>query len=149
MRIYESDALVHEYVPYKKGNVVGLYDTVDKVVKQDARGGNAFVIGGKGVDGEEKWVKVLPASATIAVGGSVTLTAAAVGAQSYIWKKDGVEIPGETGESITMDWDRKSCKTPETYSCTAVYDVFGVETLGEPVSCTVEHIPQCMLIILK
>lgn len=149
MRIYESDKLKHEYLPYKNGDEIGLYDTVDKVVKQDARNGNAFVIGGKGVDGKEKWVKELPAKAAIRAGGSITLTAAAAGAKSYIWKKDGVEIHGETGESISVSWTKDGCKTPETYSCTAVYDVFGVETLGEPVSCEVTMSPLGMMVIIR
>ena len=150
IRIYEDNALVHEFLPYKKGDSVSLYDTKTGNVAAKLVSSTATpTISGKGVDGEEKWVKVLPAAKTIQPNGSATLIAAAVGAKSYVWKKDGVVIDGETGESITVDWDRKSCKTPETYSCTAVYDLFGVETLGEPVSCTVEHIPQGMVIILK
>jgi hypothetical protein len=154
VRIYENDDLKHEFLPYKNGEVVSLRDTVTGyVATKTAKSGVSDpawpTISGKGVDGEERWVKELPAAATVPVYGSTTLTAAAVGAKSYVWKKDGVVIDGETGESITVDWERKGYKAPATYSCTAVYEVFGVETQGVPVETTVSHIPLGMSILIR
>ena len=148
-RIYENDALVHEYVPYKKGNVLGLYDTVDKVVKTDARNGNAFVIGGKGVDGAEKWL-IPPQSTKLTQrnkdsGG--TLSANASGAVSYKWTKNGEDIEGGTDGDLTVSWNRHGAT--DTYTVTAVYDVYGVETMGEPMSVTVESIPAGTRIYLR
>ena len=150
VRIYEDNELVHEFLPYKNGDTVSLYDTKTGNVATKATDSMYWpTIGGKGVDGAEKWVKELPATARVPLYESVTLTAAAAGAKSYVWKKDGVVIDGETGESITINWERKGYKTPATYSCTAVYDVFGVETLGEPVSTTVTHVARGMSILVR
>ena len=37
-RIYENDSLVHEYLPYRKGSVVGMYDTQTGEIKTDVLG---------------------------------------------------------------------------------------------------------------
>ena len=153
-RIYEKEngawALKREFLPYSNGTRVGLYDTVDGGVYWNTVSGSPdFTIGGMGVDGAEKWVKQLPAATTVPIEGSVTLTAAAAGAKSYVWKKDGVVIPGETGETITVEWERRGYKAPAVYSCTAVYDVFGVETEGTPVVTTVTHMPLGMMILIR
>ena len=46
-----------------------------------------------------------PVDATFCEGGSVTLTSFALGASplTYSWRKDGVEIPGETAPSLTLE----------------------------------------------
>ena len=148
---YENGQYVlkREFLPYTNGERTGLIDTVEGGVYWNTVSGSPdFTMTGKGVDGKEKWVKELPAAATVQLYGSTTLTAAAAGAKSYVWKKNGVVIAGETGESIAVPWDRKGYKAPATYSCTAVYDVFGVETLGEPVSTTVTHVPSGIMLII-
>ena len=147
MRIYESDKLKHEYLPYKNGDVIGLYDTVDKVVKQDARNGNAFVIGGKGVDGAEKWLVTLQSQTVTKSEGSTTLSANASGAVSYKWMKNGEAIPGGADGDLAVEWE-KGGKT-DTYTVTPVYSIFGVETQGEPVSTTVSHAPDGMMFIVR
>ena len=150
IRIYEDNELKHEFLPYKNGDTVSLYDTKTGNVAAKVNASTVTpTISGKGVDGVEKWVKELPATARVPLYESVTLTAAAAGAKSYVWKKDGVVIDGETGESITINWERKGYKTPATYSCTPVYDVFGVETQGEPVSTTVTHVALGMSIRVR
>jgi hypothetical protein len=146
-RIYESDALVHEYVPYKKGNVLGLYDMVDKVVKEDTRSGNAFVIGGMGVDGAEKWIVRPQNSKLTKKAGTTTLSANAAGAISYKWTKNGAMVTGGTDGVLTVTWVKGGAT--DTYTVTPVYDVYGVETDGEPISCTVENLPQGMVILVK
>ena len=149
LRIYESDTLVHEYLPYSDNGVPCLYDTVDKVVKKDARNGNAFVLGGMGVEGAEKWVKPLPATASLSEGESVTLTAAAAGAIRYQWTLNGEEIEGATGETCTATWRKGYHDTPDIYTCTAIYDVFGVETEGDTVTCEVSNLPNAFVLIVR
>ena len=140
-RIYEQDALVHEFVPYKKGNVLGLYDTVDKVVKTDARNSaTSFKIGGMGVDGAERWL-VTPQSCKLKrAAGTTTLSANASGAVSYKWTKNGEGL-GEAGADgdLTVEWVRGGAT--DTYTVTPVYDVYGVATDGVAISCTVENQP--------
>ena len=149
LRIYESDVLVHEYVPYSDNGVPCLYDTVDDVVKKDARNGNPFVIGGMGVDGAEKWVKELPATAQVSEGGSVTFTAASSGAIRYKWTLNGEEIEGVTGETCTATWRKGHYNAPDIYACTAIYDVFGTETEGEPRACEVSNLPNAFVITIR
>ena len=147
-RIYEQDVLVHEFVPYKKGSVIGLYDTVDKVVKTDARNSaTQFKIGGKGVDGAEKWI-VEPQSCVLRKGDApVTLAANAVGAVSYKWTKNGAAVSGGSGGELTVEWVKGGAT--DTYAVIPVYDVFGIETDGEPVTCTVFNQPQGMTIVIQ
>ena len=150
LRIYENDALVHEYLPYNDNGVPCLYDTVDKVVKKDARNGHPFVIGGMGVDGAEKWVKQLPATAQVSQSRQpIALTAAAAGAVRYKWTLNGEEIEGATGETCPATWRRGYYDAPDIYGCTAIYDVFGNETEGTPVCCAVANIPDALVITLK
>ncbi len=149
-RIYEANTLKHEFVPFEQNGVVGLYDTVTGAFKVPTNSGaNALVMSGKGVEGEEKWVKPLPSTAIIPVERSVTLTATAAGAQSYVWTKNGVEIPGETGETLTVQWTPGHYNVADIYACTAVYDVFGVETRGAPVGCTVTRTPHAFIMIVR
>ena len=149
LRIYENDALVHEFLPYSDNGVPCLYDTVDKVVKKDARNGNAFVLGGMGVEGAEKWVKALPASGQISKNHTLTLTAAAAGAIRYKWTLNGEEIEGATGETCTATWRKGVYDSPDIYACTAIYDVFGIETEGEPVTCEVANLPDAFFMIVR
>ena len=153
-RIYEYEngqyVLKREFLPYTNGTRTGLIDTVDGGVYWNTVSGSPdFTMTGKGVDGAEKWVKPLPATAVIPVERSVTLTAAAAGAQSYVWTKNGVEIPGETGETLTVPWTQGHYNVADTYACTAIYDVFGVETRGAPVECTVTRTPHAFLMIVR
>ena len=148
-RIYENNALAHEYLPYKNGSTVGLYDTVAKEFLTDGKGGNAFVLGGMGVDGAEKWVKELPATAQVSDGKSVILTAAAAGAIRYKWTLNGEDIPGATGETCTATWRQGHYNAPDAYTCTAIYDVFGVETEGTPVTCEITNLPNAFVITVK
>ncbi len=150
LRIYESDILVHEFVPYSDNGVPCLFDTVDKVVKTDARNGNAFVLGGMGVDGAEKWVKQLPATAQVSQSHQTfTLTAAAAGAIRYRWTLNGEEIEGATGETCTATWSKGRHDAPDVYACTAIYDVFGTETEGDPATCEVTNLPIAFVLIVR
>ena len=149
-RIYEAGTLKHEFVPYVQNGVAGLWDTVDEVFKTAANSGaNPLALSGMGVDGAEKWVKVLPATAQVGVDKAIALTAAAAGAIRYKWTCNGEEIEGATGETCTAAWRRGRYDVPDTYACTAVYDVFGVETEGEPVTCEVTRLPDAFMMIIR
>ena len=149
-RIYEGASLVHEYLPYRNGDTVSFYDTVDKVVLANNAGtSTAFGYGGKGVDGAERWLKALPATATVSKGSTATLTAAASGAIRYKWTKNGEEIAGATGETCAAAWRRGGYDMPDTYACTAIYDVYGRTIEGEPVSCQVSRIPESFVMTVQ
>ena len=148
-RIYEGSTLVHEYLPYKNAaGKVGFWDTVDEAFLAELNGGD-FGYGGKGVEGTEKWLKELPATAIVPVEGSITLTAAASGAQRYVWKKNGETIDSAVGESLVVPWTRGDYDTPDTYSVTAVYDVYGRATEGEPIECLVTRNAAAFVIVVK
>ena len=147
LRIYEQDVLKHEYIPYKKGTTVGLYDMVDKVVKTDARSGNAFGYGGKGVDGAEKWIVVPQGGTLTKAAGTKVLSANASGAVSYKWTKNGEVIEGGTDGDLIVEWARGGAT--DTYTVTPVYSVYDVETEGVPLAVTVENLPQGTAIILR
>ena len=99
--------------------------------------------------GAEKWVKELPATATVPTEGSISLTAAAAGAKSYKWTKNGEVVAGATGETCAAAWRKGDYNTPDLYACTAIYDVFGVETEGEPVSCNVFSTPSAFVMVVR
>ena len=83
---------------------------------------------------------------------STTLTCLAAGAQSYEWYEDGVLIPGETSDSLTLEWDRTMAKPSNyvhNYSVKPVYSVFNEKVVGDPVSATVEYTPLGMVISIK
>ena len=150
-RIYEKDKLTHEYLPYKKGDVVGLYDTVDNVVLQDARNSaTPFKIGGKGVDGVERWIVEPKGCALSKDSSTVTLTANAAGAVSYKWTRNGESVEGGENGELAIAWARRNASNMvDTYAVTPVYDVFGVATDGAPKTCEVTNMPQGALLILR
>jgi hypothetical protein len=151
LRVYTNDAIAHAFVPYMQNGVAGFYDTVTGAFKAPANSGaNALVMSGKGVDGAEKWVKAISATATeIGKDKTATLTAAAAGAKSYIWKCNDVIIPAATGETCTAIWRKGHYETPDTYTCTPVYDVFGVTTYGNPVTNTITRLPDSFVITVR
>ncbi len=147
-RIYEAGTLIHEFVPYLQAGVAGLYDTKTGDFKA-AASGNPIALSGMGVDGAEMWLKELPATATVPTEGSITLTAAAAGAKSYKWTKNGEVVAGATGETCAAAWRKGDYNTPDIYACTAIYDVFGVETEGKPVSCNVFCTPSAFVMVVR
>lgn len=106
-------------------------------------------IGGMGVDGAEKWL-VEPENAVSLKkdGGATTLKALAVGAVSYKWTLNGEAIKGGTDGSLEVSW-RSQTKTPDEYTVTPVYDVFGSEVDGEPKTVEVTNEPQGLMIIVR
>ena len=150
VRIYEGESTepAAEFLPYKGAEGVGLYDTkTGKLALKHSSSVADPTIGGMGVDGEEKWL-VDPTDETVSSSKSVVLTGKAVGAVSYKWTLNGEAIEGGTDGSLEVSW-RKHTKTPDVYSVTPVYDVFGSEVDGEPKTCQVTNEPPGMVIILR
>ena len=135
VRIYESGALVHEFLPYGGGSVTGLYDTVTGDVISN---GSSFTFGGAGYDHGSLKARIKSGyPAKLAHRGTTTLTAYAPGANSYKWLMDGQPIAGGTDGVLTAEWARGGTKTDDgyvhTYQAIAVYDNFyGVARDGEP-----------------
>ena len=149
---YENDVktLKHEYLPYKKGNVIGLYDTVTKTIKTDAcNSATPFKINGKGVDGAERWL-FSPQSARLSKStGSTILSANAVGAVSYRWTRNGEAIAGGEDGDLTVEWERAKTGTVETFAVVPIYDICGESSEGAPVSATVEYLSAGTLLMFR
>ena len=149
VRIYEgaSTEPAAEFLPYNGAEGVGLYDTkTGKLALKHSASVADPTIGGMGVDGAEKWL-VEPQNASASKSQGATLTASAVGAISYKWTLNGEAISGGTDGELAVSW--RKTKTPDVYAVTPVYSVFGSEVEGEPISCTVENVPEGLMIIVK
>ena len=75
------------------------------------------------------------------------MTAAAAGAIRYMWTKNGAIVTGGTDGDLAVEWVR-GCAT-DTYTVTPVYDVYGVETEGEPVTCEVTNLPNAFVLVIR
>ena len=142
--IYDNGTKVREYVPCVAGGVAGLYDLVNG---GDLLTANGLTVSGRGHEGAEEWI-LTPQGASLSDGDAKTFTARAVGAQRYVWTKDGEEIAGETGESLTVAWTRGDY-VQHTYAVAPVYDVFGTETVGTAQSFSVKNNPCAFTIIMR
>ena len=150
VRIYEGESTepAAEFLPYKGPEGVGLYDTKTGAIalKHSASVADPS-IGGMGVDGAERWLKMPAALSIKKSDGAKTLSAAAVGAVAYRWARNGTVIEGETEGELDVVW-RKS-RTPDVYTVTPVYSVFGTELAGKPLSVDVVNEPLGMTIVLR
>ena len=152
VRIYEDNKLIHEFLPYKNGDTVSLYDTKTGNVATKATDSMAWpTIGGKGVDGAEKWIVEPKSAVTLTKSGEPkTITANAAGAVSYKWTKNGEAIEGVANGELTVSWEKRSAgNTVDTYTVTPVYNVFGIEVDGEPKTIEATNTPLGMVIILR
>ncbi len=154
-RIYEAGELVHEYLPYKNGETVGLYDTVTgDVVTSTVSGSNAFTYGG-GMGygkfaGEKTLLTTEPADVFVKPRRTATLTAFAPGAVRYVWTRNGVVLAGATGSEVTVVWERpKAVGGTLVYGVTPVFLKDGAEVLGEEASAEVTMLPLGMVLILR
>ena len=145
LTIWDDGTKVRDYVPCVIGGVAGLYDLVNGGAPLTASG---LTISGRGHGGVEEWITTPPAVTTIRVESSATFAARAVGAQRYVWTRDGEEIAGETGESLTVGWTRGDYDA-HTYTVTAIYDVFGTETAGMQQSFSVQNNPCAFFFIVR
>ena len=153
VRIYESDALVHEFIPYSGDEGVGFYDTVTGEIISN---GLSFTFGGMGQDHGQLKAYIKPGyNDSVNYGKTTQLTTYAPGATSYRWLKDGQPIAGGTDGVLTVEWARGGMKTDDgyvhTYQAIAVFnDFYGVNLESEPTeAATVTSVPCPMVISFR
>ena len=146
-KITEAGEVVRNYVPCVRNEQAGLYDLVNNTFSAVAGG----KVRGATLAGQEFQISPQPATLTHQEGAnSTTLTCLAAGAQSYEWYEDGVLMPGETSDSLTLTWIHTKAKAKtHTYSVKPIYTVFNERVVGEPVSATVEYTPLGTRVIIK
>ena len=137
-------------MPCLTNGVAGLYEKHTKTFFP-LTGGK---VSGKTAANEDEFVTELqPATLTKgASGNTAMLTCFAPSAQSYEWYEDGVLMPGETSDSLTLTWEREKAKASKhtyTYSVKPVYTVFNETVKGEAVTATVEYTPQGTMICIQ
>jgi hypothetical protein len=154
-RIFESGTLVHEYLPYKVGSTVGLYDTMTgDVITSSVSGSNAFTYGG-GLGygkfaGALKNLVVTPENVSLSNGKSKMVTAYAPGAVRYVWRKNGEVLDGEDGDSLTIAWERrKLANSVDSYTVAPMFTVGGNDVEGDTAAFTVENKPLGMMRFLR
>lgn len=106
---------------------------------------------GKGAHEADEFI-LRPQPMRINVTGTGALTCLASGAQSYEWYEDGHLIEGETGDSLTLNWEKTKAKTDKhtyTYSVRPVYTVFNERVLGEEATALVEFVPFGTRIVVR
>ena len=105
MRLYgfkvtTNGSVVRDFVPYIMNGVAGLYDVCGERF-YPLPGGK---VRGKGSKGRDEFLSK-PKHVLITrygAGSTATLRCVAPGALRYEWREDGVLIPGETSDSLTM-----------------------------------------------
>ena len=81
---------------------------------------------------------------------TITLTASAAGAASYLWLKNGVQIEGGTSGTLTVNWRSPKNDPIDTYRAVAVYIVDGLTVESEAsAEMTVENRPMGTVIVLR
>ena len=149
IKIYENDALVHEFVPAMDGSAATLYDRVDKTyasVVTFAADGAELKLGGKGY-GDKVFADDLPATLSVSRRVPKTLDATAYGATAYQWYKDGVAIDGATAPTLTVSWEQKA--PDAVYTCEATFDVYGRTETAISSACTATMMPEGMMVIVR
>ena len=150
LRIFEDDALAHEYLPHCKAGVVGLYDTVTGDVLADIGAGASvkpLKIGGAGWDGSGPRFLIAPRNTGVTRGqGAVSLSAYAPGAVSYRWEANFEPVEGGEDGELSVAWVKKGGTVP--YSVTAVFDVCGQEETAT-VEFDVTHLPDATMMIVR
>ena len=141
--IYDGGEKVRDFVPYAADGSAGLYD----IVSNEVFAVSGLTVSGRGHDGAEEWI-CAPQDATMNDGDTKTFTARAVGAKRYAWTLNGETLP-ESGESLTVGWRRGGVNSPDGYTVTPIYEVFGAEIAGEPVSFTVVNAPNAFVLVVR
>ena len=140
-KISESGTETRNFVPCVTNGVAGLYELHTNTFFPLTGG----TVSGKGYKGQSGEFEISPQPATLMpsdAGSTATLTCLAAGAQSYEWYEDNVLMPGETSDTLTLNWERAKAKMDNhthTYSVKPVYTVFNEKVVGDPVTATVEY----------
>ena len=147
VKIYKSGVLDRNFVPCLTNGVAGLYETCQNRFFP-LTGGK---VRGKGYKGQSGEFVISPQPARLTrtgTGSTATLTCLAVGAQSYEWYENGVLMPGETSDSLTLAWTKAEPHV-RTYSVVPVYTVFNETVKGDPATAEVEYLPAGMVIVIR
>ena len=144
-KISESGNVVRNYVPCVRNGQSGLYDLKNNTFSPLAGG----KVSGATLKGEAFQIAPQPAKLTSSSGrNTATLTCLAAGAQSYEWYEDGVLLPGETSDALTLTWTNEEPHV-RTYSVVPVYTVFNETVKGDPVTAEVEYAPMGVTIVIR
>ena len=147
VKIYKSGVLDRNFVPCLTNGVAGLYETCQNRFFP-LTGGK---VRGKGYKGQSGEFVISPQPTRLTRNGSgrtATLTCLAVGAQSYEWYENGVLMPGETSDSLTLAWTKEEPHV-RTYSVVPVYSVFNEVVKGDPATAEVEYLPTGLMIVIQ
>ena len=130
---------MRNYVPCVRNGQAGLCDLVNNTFSAVAGG----KVRGATLAGQAFQISPQPAALTHNAGeNSATLACFAAGAQSYEWYEDNVLMPGETSDTLTLEWTSAKAKSrTHTYSVKPVYTVFNERVVGDPAEATVEYTP--------
>ena len=148
-KIWEKEngeyVLKRDYVPAVEDSVAGLRDTTgnDATFRACATtAASPLTYGGAFTP------VVAQTDAMVTHGNTVTLTAAAPGATSYSWYRNGEEIPGATSSSLVVRW-RRGGET-DTYAARSAYavDAATIES-GESESVAVENVTPGLAVIIR
>ena len=145
LTIYDDGQKVREYVPCVVDGVAGLYDLVNDGTILTAAG---LTVSGRGHEGVEEWIATPAAETTLGIDTTATFTARAVGAQRYVWTRNG-ETLSETGDTLAVAWTRGGYETPDAYTVTPVYNVFGEETCGSTRPFSVTRVAPAFVLVVK
>lgn len=101
-------------------------------------------VSGKGYRGQSGEFESVPQAIRIGHEETGVLRCLAASAQSYEWYEDGILVEGETGDSLTLTWERRKAKADKhthIYSVVPVYTVFNETERGEAATTQVEFTP--------
>jgi hypothetical protein len=147
VKIYKSGVLDRCFVPCLTNGVAGLYETCQNRFFP-LTGGK---VRGKGYKDQSGEFVISPQPARLTrngTGRTATLICLAAGAQSYEWYENGVLMPGETSDSLTLAWTKAEPHV-RTYSVVPVYTVFNETVKGDPATAEVEYLPTGMTIVIR
>lgn len=146
LTIYDDGRKVRDYVPLVKDGAAGLYDLVNGGDVLTAEG---LAVSGCGHAGAEEWIAVPKAETTFSARSApISFNALAVGAVRYVWTRNG-ETLTETDDTLSVAWTHGSYETPDAYTVTPVYDVFGEETPGGTYSFSVRRAPSEFVLVVR
>ena len=148
LKCWENGVLVRQFLPYKSGDKVGLFDTVTKkAFLNSVSGANVLGYGGKGCDGSGSPNLLVAPADCRAKGGFVKMQAFAPGAVSYRWFADGVEIAGATEAELVETQEPTRGKV--TYTVKPVFVINGNSVEGEAASAVGDHTKFGLAIIFR